>query len=122
MPCPRLICPTSEYDRVSCLLHFSFGFDCAPLDTVTKAQLAVTLFLDLVDPVGFDRDKLLRFCLTVSKNYRPIPYHNWEHAFSVAHCMYYVIKGVPQMFSEIEVSSPWNLSSKQNFRYNATAM
>ena len=63
------------------------------------------MFLDLVDPTGFDKDKLLKFCLTVSKNYRPIPYHNWEHAFSVAHCMYYVLKGVPQMFTEMEVRS-----------------
>ena len=76
-----------------------------PLDSLTKAQLAVLLFNRLVNTSKFDQDKLLRFCLTVSRNYRPIPYHNWDHAFSVAHCMYYIITGAPDMFTETEVSA-----------------
>lgn len=82
-----------------------FSFDSSVHDASTKAQLAVTMFSDLVETMDcFEMDKLLRFCLTVSKNYRPVSYHNWEHAFSVAHCMHWVLKGAPHMFSEIEVN------------------
>ena len=28
------------------------------------------------------------FILTVKKNYRPVTYHNWRHAFNVAQTMY----------------------------------
>ena len=86
-------------------MEFSFGFDSAPLDTITKAQLAVSMFMDLVNPTGFDKEKMLKFCLTVSKNYRLIPYHNWEHAFNVAHCIYFVLKGAPELFTQMEVST-----------------
>lgn len=90
-----------------CSNHFPcrFSFDSLVLDSIVKAQLAVLLFGELVNTSKFDKDKLLRFCLTLSRNYRPIPYHNWDHAFSVAHCMYYIIIGAPEMFTEIEVSS-----------------
>lgn len=82
-----------------------YSFDSGSLGASIKAQLAVTLFFDLVGTSDcFDRDKMLKFCLTTSKNYRPVSYHNWEHAFSVAHCMYWVITGAPTMFTELEVT------------------
>lgn len=82
-----------------------FTFDSSFLDGYTKAQLAVVMFSDLVDTSSrFDQDKLLRFFLTINKNYRPNAYHNWDHAFSVAHCLFWVIRGTQKMFSEIEVS------------------
>ena len=70
-----------------------------------KAQLAVAMFTDLMDgnQFQFDQDCLLRFTLTVAKNYRGEEYHNWDHAFSVAHCMYWLIKGAPERFSDLEV-------------------
>jgi len=37
-------------------------------------------------------DCLCRFTLTVRKNYRNVPYHNWSHAFSVAQSMFAVTK------------------------------
>lgn len=88
---------------LSCVCRFSFNS--GPLDANSKAQLAVTVFFDMVENSEcFDRDKMLRFCLTASKNYRPVSYHNWEHAFSVTHCMYWVIMGAPTMFTELEVT------------------
>lgn len=70
-----------------------------------KALLALTMFKDLVDVThyGFDQDCLLRFVLTVARNYRMEKYHNWDHAFSVAHCMYWIIKRSPERFSDLEV-------------------
>ena len=70
----------------------------------SKPHLVITMLGDLVDLSQFDLDCLLRFSLTVSRNYRSVPYHNWDHAFSVGHCMYAIIKGAPQHFTEIEVS------------------
>lgn len=84
-------------------LPCSFHFNSAPLCANTKAKLAAFMFLELVDTAEFDENKILRFCLAVSKNYRPIPYHNWEHAFSVTHCLYYIIIGAPHLFTYIEV-------------------
>lgn len=31
---------------------------------------------------------LYRWVLSVKKNYRPVTYHNWRHAFNVAQSMY----------------------------------
>ena len=52
----------------------------------------------------FDLDELRRFVLTVRKNYRRVPYHNWTHAFAVAHCMYTVIRSNEGMFDTLEVN------------------
>ncbi len=46
---------------------------------------------------------LMRFILTVRRNYRKVPYHNWSHAFSVAHAMYTVIKQTKHRFSQNQV-------------------
>ena len=53
----------------------------------------------------FDLDDMIRFTLTVRKNYRNVPYHNWAHAFSVAHAMFTVIKTSQHRFTPIEVGS-----------------
>jgi len=37
---------------------------------------------------------LFRFILYVKKGYRDAPYHNWTHAFSVAHFAYLLIKNM----------------------------
>ena len=86
-------------------LPYSFTLDTYKIPTDSKTHLVITMLGDLVDLSQFDFDCLLRFSLTVGRNYRPEPYHNWDHAFSVGHCMYTIIKGAPQHFSEIEVSA-----------------
>lgn len=54
-------------------------------------------------PSRYDMDTLIKFTLTVRKNYRPVPYHNWTHAFSVAHAMYTILKTTKNVFSPLEV-------------------
>lgn len=59
--------------------------DCAREHT---ARLSVQMFVDLrfVELFKIRDEKLARFVLTVQKGYRDtVPYHNWTHAFSVAH-------------------------------------
>ena len=46
----------------------------------------------------------MRFVLTVRKNYRNVPYHNWLHAFSVAHAIYTVIKQTKHEFTPNQVN------------------
>ena len=81
----------------------SFTINSAEFPSETKAQLVVTMLSDLVDTSQCDVDQLLRFSMTVCKNYRNEPYHNWDHGFSVAHCMYWILKGAPHRFTELEV-------------------
>ncbi|XP_060128786.1 cAMP and cAMP-inhibited cGMP 3',5'-cyclic phosphodiesterase 10A isoform X1 [Zootoca vivipara] len=51
---------------------------------------------------GFELEKLCRFTLSVKKNYRRVPYHNWKHAVTVAHCMYAVLKNNHRLFTDVE--------------------
>ncbi|ENN78871.1 hypothetical protein YQE_04660, partial [Dendroctonus ponderosae] len=56
--------------------------------------------------VGFQEvnvHALKEFILTVRKCYRPNPYHNWEHAFNVAHCMYNILLRNKSLFTNVEV-------------------
>lgn len=64
------------------------------------------LTLALFSPFRFGIDELRRFVLTVKKNYRDVPYHNWTHAFAVAHSMYLVIRSGNDKFTALEV---WDL-------------
>ncbi|XP_069128004.1 probable 3',5'-cyclic phosphodiesterase pde-5 isoform X4 [Argopecten irradians] len=50
----------------------------------------------------YDINDIIRFTLTVRKNYRNVPYHNWAHAFSVAHAMFTVLKTAKHEFSPFE--------------------
>ncbi|XP_065061880.1 probable 3',5'-cyclic phosphodiesterase pde-5 isoform X2 [Rhopilema esculentum] len=69
-----------------------FGFNAYDFDDIQMAHLAVNMFDELFREERFDMDVVSRFILTVRKNYRRVPYHNWTHAFNVAHCMFCCIK------------------------------
>ena len=49
--------------------------------------------------IGPPLQVLCRWVLTVKKNYRPVTYHNWRHAFNVAQMMFAILK----------VSEKWKL-------------
>ncbi|XP_039204856.1 cAMP and cAMP-inhibited cGMP 3',5'-cyclic phosphodiesterase 10A isoform X4 [Crotalus tigris] len=51
---------------------------------------------------GFDLEKLCRFTMSVKKNYRRVPYHNWKHAITVAHCMYVILQHNHKTFTDLE--------------------
>lgn len=48
---------------------------------------------------------IYRFVLMVKKGYRDPPYHNWMHAFSVAHFSYTLFKNCSELkfLSELEI-------------------
>jgi cAMP and cAMP-inhibited cGMP 3',5'-cyclic phosphodiesterase 10 len=61
------------------------------------------MFKDLFGFNRFEKRDLLRFALTVKKNYRRVPYHNWTHGFAVANSMYAVLKKSEIVFRPNEV-------------------
>ncbi|XP_073075973.1 cAMP and cAMP-inhibited cGMP 3',5'-cyclic phosphodiesterase 10A isoform X2 [Manis javanica] len=50
----------------------------------------------------FELEKLCRFIMSVKKNYRRVPYHNWKHAVTVAHCMYAILQNSHGLFTDLE--------------------
>ena len=93
-------------NSLHCLvLFYSFALDTRQIPADSKAHLAITMLGELIDLSPFNTDCLLRFVLTASRNYRPVPYHNWDHAFSVGHCMYTIMRGALLHFNEIEVGA-----------------
>ncbi|XP_038079334.1 cAMP and cAMP-inhibited cGMP 3',5'-cyclic phosphodiesterase 10A-like [Patiria miniata] len=79
----------------------SFEFDCRP-HTNILCDLLLHMTLKLCGEDCFDLETLARFLLTVKKNYRPNPFHNFAHAFNVAHCMYALLMHSPGVFADFE--------------------
>lgn len=87
----------------------SYYFNPFQMDDFEKAQYAIFMFTDLFGLQRFDHSSVIRFTLTVKKNYRRVPYHNWTHGFSVANSMYSIIKHSNGAFRPNEVE---NVSSE----------
>eukprot|EP00112_Aurelia_sp_Birch-Aquarium-sp1_P008515 Seg1940.2 transcript_id=Seg1940.2/GoldUCD/mRNA.D3Y31 product="cGMP-dependent 3' 5'-cyclic phosphodiesterase" protein_id=Seg1940.2/GoldUCD/D3Y31 len=95
----------SKTDIDSTMDSFNFmpRISLAEADTI---KIVLSMFQDL----GFcERWKirehtLVRFCLTVRRGYRDPPYHNWTHAWTVAHFCYLLLKNTdaPSMLKDIE--------------------
>lgn len=82
-----------------------------------KAKYTIYMFTDLFGLHRFDQNSLARFTLTIKKNYRRVPYHNWTHGFSVANTMYTVIKHSEDAFRPIEVSL--DIENLLKFRFDS---
>uniref|UniRef100_A0A1Q3FNA8 Phosphodiesterase n=1 Tax=Culex tarsalis TaxID=7177 RepID=A0A1Q3FNA8_CULTA len=76
----------------------SYDFSPFEIDDHQKALYSVFMFKDLFGLGRFDQNSIIRFTLTVKKNYRRVPYHNWTHGFSVANTMYSIIKNCGAVF------------------------
>lgn len=81
-----------------------YSFNPFDFDDFGKAKCAIYMFIDLFGLQRFDKTSLVRFTLTIRKNYRRVPYHNWTHGFSVANTMYSIIKNSVDAFRSNEVS------------------
>lgn len=73
------------------------------------ARICVQMFqdLDYLRKFEIEEEKLIRYVLTVKRNYRPVLYHNFGHAISVSHAMYLLVKlgVVGQYLTELETFS-----------------
>ncbi|XP_048469991.1 dual 3',5'-cyclic-AMP and -GMP phosphodiesterase 11A [Rhincodon typus] len=74
-------------------------------DGMITASLRMFLELGMVQKFKVDYEVLCRWLLTVRKNYRAVPYHNWRHAFNVAQCMFVMITtaGFREILSDSEI-------------------
>jgi len=80
----------------------SFSYYGTTLDDMTKVRKAVFMFVDLFGLERFEYDTLVRFFITVKKNYRAVAYHNWAHGFHVANSIYSILKASPGIFNPLE--------------------
>ncbi|XP_014253887.1 dual 3',5'-cyclic-AMP and -GMP phosphodiesterase 11A-like [Cimex lectularius] len=86
---------------------YSLSFDDFSLSDNEMLLASVSMFIELglVKKFNIDRETLYRFLLTVKRNYRDVPYHNWKHAFNVAQVMFAILMGCEMKgtFSDLEV-------------------
>ncbi|KAH7687914.1 Protein PDE-5, partial [Aphelenchoides avenae] len=81
-----------------------FEFNGNRLSELEKPLYAVYMFKTLFHgAIRYEHDDLLRFVLTVRKNYRKVPYHNWTHGWTVAHAMFVFLRQT-NIFKPHEVS------------------
>lgn len=86
------------------LSDFSFSDFSLDEDSMVKATLRMFMDLDLIERFHMDYRILCRWLLSVRKNYRPVTYHNWRHAFNVAQMMFAILTstGLAHVVGEIE--------------------
>ncbi|XP_023562264.1 cAMP and cAMP-inhibited cGMP 3',5'-cyclic phosphodiesterase 10A isoform X1 [Octodon degus] len=103
------ICTAEEWQG---LMHFTlplrlckeielFHFDISPFENMWPG-IFVHMVHQSCGAFCFDLEKLCRFIMSVKKNYRRVPYHNWKHAVTVAHCMYAILQNNYSLFTELE--------------------
>ncbi|CAJ0954939.1 unnamed protein product, partial [Mesorhabditis belari] len=81
----------------------TYDFNGMRLSELEKPLYAVYMFKSLFqDSISFDYDDVVRFVLTVRKNYRRVAYHNWAHGWSVAHAMYVLLHSKKEIFTPHE--------------------
>ena len=98
----RIVIPSSQAFRLTDLSFSDFSLE---EDNMVKATLRMFLDLDLIERFHMDYGILCRWLLSVRKNYRPVTYHNWRHAFNVAQMMFAILTTTGlhhQVLGEIE--------------------
>jgi hypothetical protein len=60
-------------------------------DETVLASMRMFIELDFTKKFRIPHDVMCRWILSVKKNYRPVIYHNWRHAFNVAQTMFSMI-------------------------------
>lgn len=66
-------------------------------DETVLTSIRMFLELDFHRKFRISHDIICRWILSVKKNYRPVIYHNWRHAFNVAQTMFSMLT-VSQIF------------------------
>eukprot|EP00045_Choanoeca_perplexa_P009654 m.93403 g.93403 ORF g.93403 m.93403 type:complete len:848 (+) comp14984_c0_seq2:193-2736(+) len=84
----------------------TFDHDSVSLETDDTMLASVRMFINLgfVEEFRIPRHALCQWLLSVQKNYRPVTYHNWRHAFSVTQCMYAMLhdRKIKENFTMLE--------------------
>ncbi|XP_063773618.1 cAMP and cAMP-inhibited cGMP 3',5'-cyclic phosphodiesterase 10A isoform X2 [Pseudophryne corroboree] len=78
-----------------------YHFDIQPFEDLWPA-IYVYMIHQSCGKTCFELEKLCRFTMSVKKNYRRVPYHNWKHAVTVSHCMYVILQRNQELFTDLE--------------------
>uniref|UniRef100_A0A1B6LGV0 Phosphodiesterase n=1 Tax=Graphocephala atropunctata TaxID=36148 RepID=A0A1B6LGV0_9HEMI len=81
---------------------FSFIWYPSPDETPKLVEYTLNMFHEVLGDSFMALNNVTKFVLTVQKCYRPNPYHNFTHAFGVAHTMANMISRYHKMFNGIE--------------------
>ncbi|CAH2250978.1 cAMP and cAMP-inhibited cGMP 3, 5 -cyclic phosphodiesterase 10A isoform X1 [Pelobates cultripes] len=103
------ICTEEEYQNlINCTLPAPlykeielYTFDIQPFEEFWPA-IYVYMIHQSCGKTCFELEKLCRFTMSVKKNYRRVPYHNWKHAVTVSHCMYVILQNSQDLFTDLE--------------------
>ncbi|XP_053552321.1 cAMP and cAMP-inhibited cGMP 3',5'-cyclic phosphodiesterase 10A-like, partial [Bombina bombina] len=103
------ICTSDEWQNLmNCTLQESlckeialYHFDITPFEDLWPA-IYVYMIHQSCGKNCFELEKLCRFTMSVKKNYRRVPYHNWKHAVTVSHCMYVILQHNHDLFTDLE--------------------
>ncbi|XP_055948615.1 dual 3',5'-cyclic-AMP and -GMP phosphodiesterase 11-like isoform X2 [Argiope bruennichi] len=100
----KCIVPSTHVYRLQDLKFNDFSLDD---EDMLKACLRMFMDLDLIERFRINYDVLCRWLLSVRKNYRPVTYHNWRHAFNVSQMMFacLTITKLWHIFGEVETLS-----------------
>eukprot|EP01135_Chromosphaera_perkinsii_P008617 Nk52_evm59s1401 gene=Nk52_evmTU59s1401 len=63
-------------------------------DDLLHACIGFFKYFNFIEKYKIPYDALCNFILSVRKNYRDVPYHNWFHAFSVTNAFFVIAKTV----------------------------
>ncbi|XP_028390935.1 cGMP-specific 3',5'-cyclic phosphodiesterase-like isoform X2 [Dendronephthya gigantea] len=86
-------------------LHdFSFSDFQLSDDETIQASLRMFLDLNILDRFHISSKTFISWLLSVKKNYRPVIYHNWRHAFNVTQTMFVMLTTgtMRKHFSDLE--------------------
>ncbi|KAK6185640.1 hypothetical protein SNE40_007829 [Patella caerulea] len=86
---------------------YSFDFDDIPLpdDGTLKAVIRMFTDADVINTFKIPVEVMCRWICSVKKNYRPVTYHNWRHAFNVCQTMFTMLYTgeLRPVFEDLEV-------------------
>ena len=86
---------------------YSFMMDDIDLDEFELAMASVRMFLEskVLTKYKVSYNVLCRWVLSVKKNYRPVIYHNWRHAFNVSQSIFAMLYTgqMIEQFDDLEV-------------------
>ncbi|KAK3779194.1 hypothetical protein RRG08_035188, partial [Elysia crispata] len=74
------------------LRDFTFNDFLLDSDEMTLAAIKMFQELGLLRKFKIEHETFCRWILTVRKNYRNVPYHNWRHAFNVCQVMFVIMQ------------------------------
>ncbi|XP_064603088.1 cGMP-specific 3',5'-cyclic phosphodiesterase-like isoform X2 [Liolophura sinensis] len=83
-----------------------YSFDDFPLSDDDTIKATMRMFMDsgVISEFRVPTNVLVRWICSVKKNYRPVTYHNWRHAFNVTQTMFcmLLVGGIVKLMDRLE--------------------